>query len=317
MKPTAQSRDPEGSECKSETIAAPPTLRTTSGPLNESGYDRSTYGTFETTHTATVALGYRSTVFHDSRQETRAADLAGGTLGDVTAVLYRLRCAVLALVHDVIVAPARRRGREPRPSGGGGPSGPLTGLAKEDQERQGLDRLDKRSLRRWSSGRALCGRVVGCGRYVCRSANGGCGRISRKRETVHTAVTEAVLRYFDSMTLVEEEWDDDLMPKIARAQAKVAEIQAAYDQDLIDIAGYAASMKAPGARWRPSRSTGLPGIRASARKAALVDPGAAWEGANLARRRLLIDQVVESVVIGPVGRGRRDPLSSISIAWAG
>lgn len=171
------------------------------------------------------------------------------------------------------------------------------------------------------TGFVVCGRcgaklVPNHDAYVCRSATGGCGRISRKRETVDTAVTEAVLRYFESMTLVEDAQEDDLLPEIAKAQAKVAEIQSAYDQDLIDLASYAASMKSARSALEALTSEQASLARASARKAALVDPRASWDVADLARRRLLIDQVVEAVVIGPAGRGKRNGVDSMSIAWA-
>lgn len=170
------------------------------------------------------------------------------------------------------------------------------------------------------TGFLICGR---CGSrlvsnheaYVCRSATGGCGRISRRRSTVDECVTEAVLGYFAQMDLVEPE-QDDLMPQIAKAQAKVGEIQKAYDDDLIGVADYAASITAARTALGSLLSRQNQQVLASARQVALIDPRASWAGADLARRRLLIDQVIEAVVIGPAGRGGRDPLSSISIVWA-
>ena len=56
--------------------------------------------------------------------------------------------------------------------------------------------------------------------------------------------------------------------------------------------------------------------KARVRQSALVDPEASWGRASLAQRRLMIDLVIQAVLIGPAGRGRREAaLDSITIAW--
>lgn len=168
------------------------------------------------------------------------------------------------------------------------------------------------------TGFVVCGRcgsklVANHRDYSCRSATGGCGRISRRRETVDQAVTAAVLKYLDRNDVEATTDGPDLMPDIERAQAKVVEIQQAYDDDLIDVASYAASMRAARTALETLTSEQARQTKASARRAAVADPRAAWEVADLTARRMLIGSVVSAVVISPYTAGA--PLDSIAIAW--
>jgi hypothetical protein len=164
---------------------------------------------------------------------------------------------------------------------------------------------------------SLCGSrmVAGHDSYVCRKGTGGCGRLSRQRKTVDEAVTRAVLAFYEQAALSTTIEHPDLLPDIARAQEKIAAVQAAFDADVLTLADYVASMKAARASLDALNSERGTQARQAVREAASVDPVAKWQGANLSQRRQMVGNVIDTVVISPQGRGRPVDYSKIQVVW--
>ena len=175
------------------------------------------------------------------------------------------------------------------------------------------------------SGFLTCGR---CGNYMssrgtfyqCSTDRGGCG-VKRNEAWLLDAVdglVSAWLEVHDTGGEVEgaQAAVTALGAEIDQLEAKIRDHRARFENDEIDAEDYYPSLKSMRARVNDLKAQQADASR-EAVAVASSDALAVWKGKDLTARRQILGQVLETVVVKPVGKiGRRPPTyDSLDVIW--